>query len=336
MAGTRHFYLGGDIGSTKTHVLIVDQDGRAAGFGESGAGNHETVGYQGLTASLSSAYKEACISAGIQTQQIMSMGLGVSGYDWPSDRQPILDAVYQAGLLSSIALANDAVLGLLAGSREGWGVAIVSGTGCNCRGWDRGRRREGRVTGLGTLMGEGAGGSELVARAIQSVAQQWTLRGPVTALSEAFIEMASAKNIEDLLEKIASDSVEIDASAAPIIFRAAENGDRVALSLIEWAGRELGELVNAVIRQLEFGLLEFDVVMVGSMFRGGPLLIDPMRNTIHQTAPGARLVPLTVPPVIGGVLLALEQTGTIPDPGFRERLVDTFPSVYNLHKVRLP
>ena len=37
---TRYF-LGGDIGSSKTHVLIADEGGQAVGFGQSGAGNHE-------------------------------------------------------------------------------------------------------------------------------------------------------------------------------------------------------------------------------------------------------------------------------------------------------
>ena len=42
------YYLGADIGSTKTHTLIVDETGRALGFGESGSGNHEDVGYEGM------------------------------------------------------------------------------------------------------------------------------------------------------------------------------------------------------------------------------------------------------------------------------------------------
>lgn len=33
------YYPGADIGATKTHALIVDQTGRAPGFGESGPGN---------------------------------------------------------------------------------------------------------------------------------------------------------------------------------------------------------------------------------------------------------------------------------------------------------
>ena len=48
---------------------------------------------------------------------------------------------------------------------------------------------------------------------------------------------------------------------------------------------------------------------VGSTFNGGSLLINPMRQVILEEAPKARLVQLTVPPVIGAVLLGMEQAG---------------------------
>jgi len=51
------------------------------------------------------------------------------------------------------------------------------------------------------------------------------------------------------------------------------------------------------------------VVLIGSMFDGGPALIEPMRQTIHALALRARLVRLTAPPVIGAVLLGMQQAG---------------------------
>jgi len=65
-------------------------------------------------------------------------------------------------------------------------------------------------------------------------------------------------------------------------------------------------MANAVIRQLGFENLDFEVVLTGSMFDGGAVLIDPMVQTIHKVAPKARLVRLAVPPVIGAVILGME------------------------------
>jgi N-acetylglucosamine kinase-like BadF-type ATPase len=107
----------------------------------------------------------------------------------------------------------------------------------------------------------------------------------------------------------------------------AEEGDAVARELIHWAGCELGEMANAIIRQLEFENLAFDVVMTGSMFEGGPMLIDPMRKTIQSLAPKARIVRLTVPPVIGAVILGMEAANLRPTPSIRKTLADTISSI---------
>ncbi len=97
-------------------------------------------------------------------------------------------------------------------------------------------------------------------------------------------------------------------------------GDSVALEIIRWAGRELASQAIGVIRQLGIEALTFDVVQIGSLYRGSPLLTDVMRETIHTVAPGARLVRLTVPPVVGAVLLGMEQAGVDFRP-LRERLI---------------
>jgi hypothetical protein len=60
---------------------------------------------------------------------------------------------------------------------------------------------------------------------------------------------------------------------------------------------ELVKLANGVLRQLGFQELEFEVVLVDSMYDGNPLLIETMRATLHSIVPGAKPVRLTVPPV---------------------------------------
>ena len=116
--------------------------------------------------------------------------------------------------------------GLVAGSEEGWGVVVVSGTGSNCRGWDREHKREGRVTGHGVLMGEGAGGSELMHRCMQIVGYPGRKRLPMTALADAIIAHVGAKDLEDLMRGYTTYEYQIGAEAARIVFRVAEEGDQ--------------------------------------------------------------------------------------------------------------
>ena len=324
------YYLGADLGATKTHTLIVDETGRALGFGVSGPGNHESIGYDGMFNSMQQGLEQALRSAGLTKADITGAGFGVAGYDWSSEYEPTAAVINKLGLRAPYLFVNDTVPGLVAGSEEGWGVVVVSGTGSNCRGWDREHQREGRVTGHGVLMGEGAGGSELLHRGMQLVGYSWSKRGPATALADAFIKHVGAKDLEDLMRGYTTYEYQVGAEAAPIVFRVAEQGDAVARDLVHWAGCELGEIANAVIRQLEFENLAFDVVMAGSMFEGGPMLVEPMRETIHKVAPKARLVRLRVPPVIGAVILGMEAVHIKATPSIRKMMADTITSVRNV------
>jgi len=323
------YYLGADLGATKTHTLIVDESGRALGFGESGPGNHESVGYDGMFDSMQQGLEQALQAAGLTRADITGAGFGVAGYDWPSEYGSTASVIDKLGLNAPYIFVNDTVPGLVAGSEEGWGVVVVSGTGSNCRGWDREHKREGRITGHGVLMGEGAGGSELLNRGMQLVGYAWTKRGPMTALADALVKFAGAKDLEDLMRGYTTYEYQIGAEAAPLVFQVAEQGDAVARELIHWAGCELGEIANAVIRQLEFEDLAFDVVMTGSMFEGGSRLIEPMRETILKLAPRARLVRLSVPPVIGAVILGMEAAQAKASPSVRNTIVQTTSSIRN-------
>ncbi len=314
------YFLGVDIGGTKTHLLLADEEGRVVGFGASGPGNPDSVGHDGLASAFLEAYRIASESSGIEKSQIESIGLGVAGYDWPEDLDGILKAVGTLGFQADIAVVNDTVLGILAGTEEGWGVAVVSGTGCNAWGWTRDRKKVGRVTGAGTLMGEGAGASELLAKTLQAIAHSWTLRGPKTVLAELFVERVGARSVEDFLAGVVRRRYRLDGSMALLVFQAAQDGDEVALDLLHWAGRELGELANAVIKQIGIEDQEFDVILVGSMYNGSPILREEMEKKVRSLAPRVRLKRLRVPPVLGAVILGMEKAGISITPQIRENL----------------
>ncbi len=321
------YFLGVDVGGTKTHLVLADGSGHVVGFGASGPGNPDSVGHDGFASAVLDAYRMAVSDATIEKSQMVGIGLGVAGYDWPEDLDGILRAVDALGFQAEISVVNDTVLGILAGTEEGWGVAVVSGTGCNAWGWTKDRSKVGRVTGAGTFMGEGAGASELLARTVQVIAYSWTLRGPKTLLADLFMEKVGARNLEDFLAGLVRGRYHLDGSMALLVFQAAREGDRVALDLLHWAGRELGELANAVIRQIGIQDQEFDVVLVGSMYNGSPILREEMEKKIRSLAPKVRLKRLRVPPVLGAVILGMEKAGVPITPDIRRNLEESLSKV---------
>ncbi len=315
------YFLGVDIGGSKSHALLADENGQAIALGTEGAGNHESVGYEQMTYVLQAIIKQVLAKASIRLEEITAAGFGIAGYDWNSERDRMLASISKTGLNCPCEVVNDTLIGLAAGATEGWGVAVVSGTGCNCWGWDK-NRNIGRVTGYGTRMAEGAGGTELVDRAIQAVSLEWSKRGKPTSITREFIKACGAKDTTDLMEGLCLDVYQVDASFAPVIFDCAEAGDEVARELIHWAGLQLGNMATGVIRQLGFESLEFDVILVGSMYDGGAILIEPMADSIHLVAPLARLIRLNTLPAVGGVLLGMDKVGKRM-PRVHARLIET-------------
>lgn len=300
------FFLGIDIGNSKSHALIADHTGRAIGFGRSGSGSWEGVGWDGARQVLHDITDQAITSAGIRREQIAAAGFGLAGYDWPEDRPPHVTIIESLGLNAPFDLVNDAMVGLLAGATAGWGVGVSAGTSCNCYGRSP-DGKIGRVTGFSTWFAEYAGSGETVRRAIQAIALAWTRRGPATRLTDAFIAATGATDEVDLMAGLTRGRYRLSAAHAPTVFAVAATGDQVALDVLHWAGRELGSMAIGVIHQLELELQAFEVILAGSFFKGSPLVSDVLAETIHTVAPRATLHPLNAPPVIGGVVLAMQQ-----------------------------
>ncbi len=315
----KKIFLGVDIGSSTSHGLLADEEGRILGFSEGGPGNHEVVGYDGLYEVLSQITNEVLQSAGVGMEEIQGSGFGVSGYDWPSERSPTLEVINRLGLPTAIELVNDTLLGMYAGSEQGWGIVILAGSGENCWGRDP-HGKIGRMTGWGPFMGEYGGASTIAAKAIQVVSAEWGQRGPTTSLTQLLIDETGAQDIHDLIEGLCMDRYHVGAKITPKIFQAAEGGDSVAHQIIGWTAEHLAGMVIGVVHQLGFQQENFEVVEMGGVFQAGKLLIDPFRAAVHEQTPGACFVPLKVPPVVGAVLLAAEPA-EVDHRRMREQLV---------------
>lgn len=302
------YFLGVDVGATKSHAIICDIDGCIIGTGISGPGNHENIGKSGFQKTLNEVVAHALSDANLANADIAGMGFGIAGYDWAEDLPMMHEVIESLNIHAPYEVMNDAGPGLLAGSEYGWGVSVVAGTGVNARG--RGRNGEiARVTGNGLFFAEIGGGSELAYRAINDISRAWSKRGTQTSLAEAFVSYANAKDVEDLLAGIARDRYHIGADAALLVFEAADAGDEVACEATRWLGAGLGDLANGIIYQLDIADYAFDIVIAGSIFQAGDLILKDMRRVVHQVAPEARLVHLQAPPVTGCVMLAMQKAG---------------------------
>jgi len=302
------YFLGIDVGSSKTHALIVDETGRCLGFGKAGGGNHQGAGYDGLENVVRESFEGTKKTSGVDSADIVGAGFGVAGYDFPSDREKHLRAISTLGLVCTVEVVNDGWNGLFAGATRGVGVNVTSGSSNNCRGRNK-DGKEGRIVGNGSMFGEFGGAIEIVQRGLQIVNHAWTKRIPPTKLTQIFIDATGAGDEMDLMEGLSSERYHLFPFLAMEIIKAAQNGDTSATEILQWTGEELGWLAVSVARQIEMENDKVEIIQSGSVFEAGEIIVNPMRNIVMKHLPKAKLIRLDGPPVVGAVILGMEQAG---------------------------
>jgi N-acetylglucosamine kinase-like BadF-type ATPase len=274
-----------------------------------------------LVAALKRSLEQACRMTEITVDQIAGAGFGIAGYDFPSERDIHLKAVAELGLSCPLEIVNDAVNGLIAGTSHYVGVNITAGSGVNCRGRAPDGRR-GRITGNGISFGEFGGGGEIVWKGLHMVNYAWIKRIPPTSLTQIYLEATGAKDEFDLFEGLANQTYQLSPIIAMKIMELALAGDAAAVQILQWAGQELGWLAVSVIRQIGMQDEDVEVIYSGSIFEAGELICEPMRRVILENVPGAKLMRLDGPPVVGPLMLGMQQAGLDPYP-LRSNLIQT-------------
>jgi N-acetylglucosamine kinase-like BadF-type ATPase len=315
------YFLGIDVGSSKTHAVIADENGHCVGFGKSTGGNHQSAGYDGTQRVMKESFEQARKMSGVETAEIVGAGFGAAGYDFPSDREEHLKAIAALGLSCPHEIVNDGMNGLLAGAARGVGVNVTAGSSNNCRARNK-HGKVGRIVGNGIMFGEYGGALEIAYRALQMVNHAWIKRRLPTALTKTLLELTGAKDEMDLMEGISNEKYHVLPYMAVQVIEAARAGDTAAQEIMDWTGEELGWLAVSGARQIEMENEEVEVILSGSIFEAGEIIISPMRKLVLEHCPKAKLIRLDGPPVIGAVILGMEQAG-FDGYAVRENMVRT-------------
>ncbi len=222
-------------------------------------------------------------------------------------------------------VVNDGVNGLLAGATRGVGVNVTAGSSNNCRGRNK-NGKEGRIVGNSSQFGEYGGAIEIVQRGLHMVNYAWIKRRPATALTRIYLEAFGAKDELALMEGLSNEHYELSPDLATQVIDAARNGDAAAREVIHWAGEELGWLAVSVARQIEMEDEEVEIIQSGSVFEAGEAITEPMEKIVLKHCPRAKLIRLDGPPVVGAVILGMEQAN-FDGYAVRDRMVRTAKQV---------
>ena len=299
------YFLGIDGGGTKTHAVVTDSDCRVIGEGFSGAANPLRVGLEEAVSHIDQAVADACAQAGIDLGNIDSACAAIAGINHPIHYHTMKDALEDALHVAGLELVTDA-RAALEGALDGKaGVVVIAGTGSIAIGVNLDGRTA-RAGGFGPTLSDEGSGYYIAQRALKAVVSSFDGRSPSTTLVERICNRLGVAGPSDLPGVIYnSDSEPVDiAPLAEVVDEAAREGDEVARQILSAAGHELGRLAASVIDKLGLHSSSFRVACVGSVFRSGEFVLEPLREAVSLIAPHAEIGPPLYPPAIGAVKLA--------------------------------
>jgi N-acetylglucosamine kinase-like BadF-type ATPase len=302
------YLLGIDAGGTHTICLLADQEERILGRGEAGAANVSAVGLSAAVAAIGQAVAAAWQAAGLTARPATLACLGVAGGDRPQEKEALEAALAPLGIAARLWVVPDALIALAAASREVIGVVIIAGTGSIA--W--GRNRQGdtrRAGGWGYILGDEGSAFDIGLSALRAAVRAHDGRGQPTALTDLLVAHWALSQPEDLRSVVYGGSyprLQI-AALAPVVERAARQGDAVARRLYAQAADELALAAKTVIVGLGMQAEAVPVALSGGVFQAGELIIEPLIRSLRAVAPHAQIARLEQEPAMGAVHLAAQE-----------------------------
>lgn len=300
--------IGIDGGGTCTRAMVATLTGRVLAYAETGPASPKHTAHG--EAHIWQAITDVLTRAGCSPGDMVALVAGLSGLDSPADHAWAERWTAVPGLTCPRVHVNDAVVAHMGAFRGQPNVLIVAGTGSNVV----------AVTDTGQHMRNGDFAHYAPAAAVH-LASDSVLRmiaSDATAEDHPFVDhvldywqvaniaalRAKGRHgfVADRLERLARFS-----AMAPLVTDAATRGSPLAQTVCDRAA----EAIMLGVRLLGtcFNSSPIPVAISGGVGRSSYMLQAINRHLQQHSTPAYTLVDPAYPPVVGAVLLALQQVG---------------------------
>ncbi len=303
--------IGVDGGASHTAALLADAaTGHVLGRGESGPSNIQAAGVEAALRELEAAVAAAFVAADVPRAKVAAACLGLAGVDLNEGLDVIGGWAGRVALADTLSVANDATLLFAAGTPEGWGLAVIAGTGSIAFTLDR-AGKDGRAGGWGYLLGDEGSAWMLGLNGLRAACRAADGAGPPTRLLDAFLKSLRTTDPRDFIPAVYRGEWDRAAIAglAPVVVEAAESGDDVAHKLVVREVTELARTAATAVDAAKLPRLALPVAVAGGLivrsafYRG--LFVQALRG--HGIHPGA--VTPVEDPAVGALVLARKAAG---------------------------
>lgn len=283
-------FLGIDGGGSKCKTIVMNKDNEILGTGISGPGN-PLHGFEQATNSIVESAKLALEDAGlahIELSEIVA-GVGLAGVNIPVlfDKMAAWQHPFK-----EIHLATDLLIACLGAHDGSDGAVIISGTG-SC-GFACVDEQQTIVGAHGFPHGDKGSGAWFGLQGVKQVLLSLDGLVSPTIMNDVLLKKLNCKDDTDLVEAVASQKATYYAQQANLVFDAAEQGDKVALAIVD----EGAEYINSIVRTLMSKNPPRISMLGGLTPRLKSWLADDIKGILEE--------PISAPEV-GSVLFARQQ-----------------------------
>jgi N-acetylglucosamine kinase-like BadF-type ATPase len=309
------YYLGIDGGGTKTRCVLATESGVLA-KAMTGGSNLVRLGEAQARESLRAAVYQVCAAARISPAQVGAICIGAAGAARPeiADKIRAIFAELIPAPAANIEVVGDAVIALEAAFGASPGVIAIAGTGSIVYGRDSAGRIA-RAGGWGFAISDEGSGHWIGRRLVSAILTAHD-QGCETALTNTVLQTWKLASLDELVQKANSTPPPDFPRLFPVVLRAAEVGDSIAINLLVEAGTKLADLTAAVLDRLDphasavtSATAFLPVAMTGSVFRQSSLVRQTFYNMLQGKFPGIDVRQELSDPVEGALARARRMHG---------------------------
>jgi N-acetylmuramic acid 6-phosphate etherase len=260
---------GVDGGGTKTEAWLAASEAAVLDLPlgtARGGGCNLTTNFEQAADAIEQAVVEAFVHAARDRAPVDALCVAAAGSADPVLRDRLRERLIERGIARQVAVVHDAAPIVAGACREGFGVALISGTGSFCFARD-GAGRCARAGGLGPYLGDEGSAYALGRAAVTAAARAADGRGATLELVKRIFDELGTRDARKLAQwaSLAATEPQRIAALAPQVMAAADKGDPVAARILERAASELALLVKTVVLKLKLPRQKLPIVLCGGV-----------------------------------------------------------------------
>ncbi|SHK65575.1 BadF-type ATPase [Clostridium cavendishii DSM 21758] len=268
------YIIGVDGGGTKTESVAYDLNGKVLYTSLTGFGNVLNNKEEALN-NIKTGIKNIFEKLG--KENVKGIYLGLAGSEVGDNTKVIHDAIKDEFEIENVVM-NDGELALKATLKGEDGILTIAGTGSIAFGIKE--DRQAKAGGWGHLLGDEGSAYKIAIEALKNMIHENDFSLPLSDLSKALLKELNVKEVDDIVAFVYSKTKDEVASITKVVSSFAENGNEIALKIMQKEGLELAKTTENVYKKLNFD--KCSIGLVGGVIKKSKVVRETFETYLKE------------------------------------------------------